>query len=69
MPYDHVVVACLLVAQRFLGEQIEVTSDGTLDDFLDQTERGAPGEESARSSHTRLFEHEPVIPPWFTRER
>jgi hypothetical protein len=69
MPYDSVVVACLLVAQRVLGEQIEVTSDGTLEDFLDHTEHGEPGEESPRSLYVRVFGNEPPIPGWFTRDR
>jgi hypothetical protein len=68
-PYDHVVAASLLVAQRLLGEQIEIGSDGKLEDFLDQVESREAGEESARELYTRVFGKPPVIPPWFTRSR
>jgi hypothetical protein len=51
------------------NEQIEVTSDGTLEDFLDHTEHGEPGEESPRSLYVRVFGNEPPIPGWFTRDR
>jgi hypothetical protein len=66
MPYDHVVVACLLVAQRVLDQQIEIRSDGTLADFLDQTTAWDVEEESARSLYTRVFQQAPEIPPSFT---
>jgi hypothetical protein len=59
-PYDHVVVACLLAAQRVLGEKIKISSDGGVDDFLDQTESW---NESARSLYTRAFGELPVVPP------
>jgi hypothetical protein len=58
-PYDHVVVACLLVAQRVLGEQIEIGSDGNLDDFLDQVETREAEEESARDLYTRALRNLP----------
>lgn len=69
MPYDPVVVACLLVAQRVLGDRIEIGSDGNLDDFLDQAENAADHEETARALYTRVFQQDPVIPPWFHRSR
>jgi hypothetical protein len=59
-PYDHVVVACLLAAQRVLGDKIEISSDGGVNDFLDQTESWS---ESARSLYTRTFAEPPVVPP------
>jgi hypothetical protein len=60
LPYDHVVVACLLTAQRVLGEKIQISSDGGVNDFLDQTESW---NESARSLYTRTFGEPPFEPP------
>ncbi len=59
-PYDHVVVACLLAAQRVLGDQIRISSDGSVEDFLDQTDSW---NESARSLYTRTFGEPPMAPP------
>jgi hypothetical protein len=69
MPYDAVVVACLLVAQRVLGDRIEIGSDGNLNDFLDRAEIAGDDEETARALYTRVFEEDPDIPPWFHRSR
>ena len=33
-PYDEVVVACLIVLKHYLGNAIEVDSDGTCDDWI-----------------------------------
>jgi hypothetical protein len=60
LSYDHVVVACLLTAQRVLGDKIEISSDGGVNDFLDQTESW---NESARSLYTRTFGEPPLEPP------
>ena len=37
-PYDEVVVACLLILKRHLGDLIEISSDGYLDDWYDGRE-------------------------------
>lgn len=33
-PYDQVVVACLIVLQHYLGDAIEISSDGTTLDWM-----------------------------------
>lgn len=64
MTYDHVVVACLLVAQRVMGDQIEVLSDGSLEEFLDRSPYDPSlQEESARELYSRIFGEPPSVSP------
>lgn len=79
-PYDPVVVCCLLVAQRVLGEKIEVSSDGDIKEFFG-TELsegwqkvnemlGSPTEaeedrEGAWDLYKRVFGKDPPIPAYF----
>jgi hypothetical protein len=68
LPYDAVLCACLLVAQRVLGEAIRIASDGTLDEFLN----GAGDEasiESAAALYERVFGDAPPVPPTLAARR
>lgn len=81
-PYDKVVVACLLVAQRELGDAIKISSDASdLFEFMggDVSEGwqkvnsmlGHPTdayEGTAHELYVRVFGEEPPIPPSFARE-
>jgi hypothetical protein len=71
MPYDHVVVACLLAAQRVMGDQIEILSDGSLEEFLDRSPYDDPSlqEESARELYSRVFGEPPSVPPRMLEKR
>jgi hypothetical protein len=65
MPYDHVLVACLLVAERVMGDQIGILSDGRLEEFLDRSPYDDPSlqEESARELYSRVFGEPPSVSP------